>query len=300
MGKDAQLIFGGGGDVTLYDASNGYFNLGYLADIEFSRAPNKITTNRSMVVDLHGTYTFKATALQSNDDVMNALDARRNTLQTVYIVGAGRLFTLPAQFVTYEVLAPFKEGEAQTVIVEGKSASDFTQEINLLGDYGGFETDTNSDGVTDGWNNDSLAAASQESNANFSAANRSGSYCQDIEFPNGSAGRLYLTAKVCPFEGPLRLTFSAWIYNYDVVTCDFFMRIHTYNSADALITTYTSSSKSVAASAESRESFTVWINESVLVKSIVVDFYRNDQGTPAMQIEHAVLSIENLRDYTED
>lgn len=298
MGKDAQLIFGGGGDVTLYDASNGYFNLGYLADIEFTRAPNKITTNRSMVVDLHGTYTFKATALQSNDDVMNALDARRNTLQTVYIVGAGRLFTLPAQFVTYEVMAPFKEGEAQTVIVEGKSASDFTQEINLLGDYGGFETDTNSDGVTDGWNDDSLANVSQESNANFTAANRSGDYCQQIEFPDGSAGRLYLTAKVCPFEGPLRLTFSAYIYAVNDVT--FNLRIQTLNTSDAVITTYTSSNITMSATDETRQSFSAWVNETSTVKSIIVDFYRNAAGTPAIQIEHAVLSIENLRDYTED
>ena len=298
MAKNAQLIFGGGGDVTLHDATNGWFNLGYLVDIEFTRTPNKITTNRSMVVDLHGTYTFKATALQSNDDVMNTLDARRNTLQTVYIVGAGRLFTLPAQFITYEVSAPFKEGEAQTVIVDGKSAADFTQDINLLGTYGNFDVDTNSDGVTDGWTNDSLAAATRESNANFSAGNRSGDYCQQIEFPDGADGRLLSTAKICPFEGPVRLTFSAYIYALEDVT--FYMRIQTVNTSDAVITTNTSSAITMSATDEARQSFSVWVNESVTVKSLIVDFYRNAAGTPAIQIENAVLSIDNLRDYTED
>lgn len=295
MGKDAQLIFGGGGNVTLYDASNGYFNVGYLSDIELKKTTYKVSTSNSMQRELHSSYEFAATLLQTDDTTLGALDTRRNTLLTIYIVGAGRLWTLTNYFITYEVRAPFKAGEPQTVFIEGKSAAEFTQEINLLGTYGGFEADANSDGICDGWANSSLATYSRE--ATFTLG--SGTYCQQIEFESSTACALQLaTAKVCPFMGPVRLTFSAQIHANEDVT--FYFRIITYNTSDGAITTYTSTAITMSAAAEAEKYFSTWINESVLVKSLQVQIYRNASGSPEIQIDKAILNIENLRDYTED
>lgn len=129
MAKDAADIYGGPAKTVEIDTASNFgtaTDIGYAENVEISWTPAKHTLGHGLQRNLHGIGKVRIEHLQTDDTTITAIKAARNTLYYVRVTNFDdKAFpTLVPMFLTYEIAAPFKEGEPQKLIIEGQVATD--------------------------------------------------------------------------------------------------------------------------------------------------------------------------------
>lgn len=99
MSKDAEKIFFGPADVTLYDATNGYLFCGYLDRVQVSAKPTAHIILDGNARQYAKAYQFRARLQQSDQALVDALVTRQSTRQTIYITGINNQVVLSNMFI---------------------------------------------------------------------------------------------------------------------------------------------------------------------------------------------------------
>lgn len=203
MGRDAQRIHAGPADITLHDSTNGYLYLGYVDDVRLrgkTRSHDLIDGN---LRQYGSQYELKATLLQSDYETYEAIETRRGTRQTIYLVGANSMVTMANMFVNVVPDYPYSNDKPHVLELEARTRveNDVNKYVNLLGADGQFETDTNSDGLADNWVEVDMTSTTIETSWRTGNAQR---------VNTSAAGPVLYYDKVCPFESPLKITFSVY------------------------------------------------------------------------------------------
>lgn len=285
---NAQFIYGGPADVTIYDATNGWLHLGYLADVSVMGEPAATKTNFAQMVGFLILHKFSATMLETNQSKITELNLRRTVEQTVYIVGGGKMLTLSGMLISYSEDQKSNESDAHTIVLTAQTAIEPTQAENLIGSDGKFETDTDADGAANGWSKTGTITSISLVSSHISGN------AQQLELSTAFGG-IY-KAITCPFTSPQKVTFSAYIKA--TAASQFRMIIELRDSVDALIGSAYEYEVSMILNEETRQSFTTIVNPAgSLCQSVRVYFFNSYSGTSNIQIDNAQLELGPLRDF---
>lgn len=129
MAKDASDIYGGPAKTVEIDTAAGFgtaTDLGYAENVEITWTPNKHALGHGMQRNLHGVGKFRIEHLQTDDTTLTAVKAMRNTLYYARVTNFDdKVFPMLVPCLwSYEIVAPFKEGEPHKLIIEGQVATD--------------------------------------------------------------------------------------------------------------------------------------------------------------------------------
>lgn len=286
---NAQFIYGGGGEITLYDATNGYYNVGYVENIDISAEKQLTTTSHGMEIQVKLLYKLTAMMLESNAAFLQELRTRRTVKQTVYIVGAGKLVTLTNMFLKYFPVQPFNTNDVHKVNIEMQTAVEPTFVENLYGTDGEFSTDAGS-GIATGWSEASTLAAKSVTTSHLAGMGNA----QAMTITGGSAAGIYKLSRVAPFALPTIVTFSA--YFKAVAASSFSIKMAPFNSSGSGIATYTKA-VSMTLNEETRQTYSLLIKESVLVTKVQIEIRGNGVNSAQLLIDNAQLELSNVRDF---
>lgn len=248
MAQNAQRIHAGPADLTIYDSSNGYLYLGYVQDCEIKTKSRNHEIVDGNIRQYGSEYKFEATLLQSDYGMYEAIEARRAVRQTIYIVGANSLTTMANMYVNAVPVFPYRSDKPHVLELSAQTRveTDVNKYYNLFGTEGKFETDTNSDGLANGWTETDLASKSLQTSW------RTGN-CQRVG--TSAAGPVVYYNKTCPFESPKKITFS--IYARSNGTAGRVrLSIYLLNSAGSTITSTVGSYEALVDGVERRLSIT--------------------------------------------
>jgi len=288
MAKNAQFIYGGGADVTLYDATNGYYNLGYLADLKVSSVSKQAPTVRGQKMQFLSIYDLLAKQLQSNAALVLELTNRRTVDQTIYVTGGGKLYTLNGMAINYAWDNPYNESDPGTITLTARTAAEPTMQENLIGTDGKFEVDTNSDGLADGWVMTGLTSVS------IVASHLSGGgNAQQIATPSTNAFIRHDT--VAPFESPIKVSLSGYVKA--LAASNFKLMIQ---MLDASLTSIDSISEEITMTSgeETRQTLTGILNPGGnTCITLRAYFYYSTLGTANIQIDNAQLEFGDVKDF---
>lgn len=281
--------------VTIYDSTNGNLYLGYLSseNIQLTQKPLYNKTISGGWIQYGIRTTLKCQLLETDPTKIADLATHRSKKQTIYLVAGNYGVKLSDCYITYAQKRNFEFGGDTVIQVEAHTDIESDVEVlkNLLGDYGGFETDTNTDGLGDGWTNNGMSAVSR---ADPSFLNGAGNYHQLVTADAG--GDFIYNRTTFPFEQPVRATFS--IYAQSVTVTEIFtIIIRTLTSADAQISIYTSSSKSATTAGTDRFSHSINIVDTGVDK---LEVRMTSASAGSIKYDDAQLEFGALSDYTEN
>lgn len=293
MSLDAAKIFSGPGDITLYDSTNGYKWLGYHQGISLKSNPLAHTLVDGNIRQYSINYQLSAALQQSDQDLIDALNTRRATRQTIYIAGLNNLVTLSDVFISY---SPQRndDGIHLLLLTAATQVEDnVTVAQNLLGEESKFETDSNADGLANGWE-DSVASDSVTTSHLAGGGNE-----QRITI--STTGQYLRKTVVAPFESAKRITVSAYVKNRSGVA-DSVYKIGFYllNSAGSVISTHLSSEISLAADASERSSYSVMVKPSSPAVSIRAAITDSSGDSASLGIDNFQLQFGGLTVYADN
>ena len=282
--------------VTIYDSTNGNLYLGYLSseNIQLTQKPlyNKIISGGWIQYGIRTTLSCQL--LETDPTKIANLVTHRSKKQTIYIVAGNYGVKLSDCYITHKQNRDFEFGGDTVILLEAHTDIESDVEVfkNLLGAEGGFEVDTNTDGIADGWVNGGMSAVSR---ADPSFLNGAGNYHQ-LATADG-AGDYIGNKTTFPFEQPITITFS--VYAQSVSTPEqFTMNIRTLDSSDTLITNNSSSAKSATTTGTDRFSYSVNIAD-LDVDTIEIRLMQA-VGAGSIKYDDAQLEFGSLSDYTEN
>ncbi len=288
-------IYSGPGQLVIWDATNGYLDLGFLQEIKLSEEP---VQHELMDGNLHqalNIWRLEVPLLQTDSTLVSALNARRGIKQKIYITGLEAHWTLENVFVTVQMIRGFSSGEAHRFVLTAQTAieSDFSIYENLLGAQGRFENDSDSDGLADGWFQFNLTSRSivasflsGEGNAQKIAWDGTvDAYVRNnpwVKIPFGSVR--------------LKLTFSFYVLNNDTVnSASFKSAILLYDKNNVVVSSFTQN-ETLAASEQKRISFSATVEPTTLIVFAEARIWRNS-GAVDITIDNAQLEIGGLTDF---
>jgi hypothetical protein len=160
---DVQNILSGApAQIAIYDSTNGLLCLGYLSSKNFQLTAKPLFhTNINGNRYQYGTRTIlKVEMLESDPTKLAALKAKHNDKQDIYTTAAEYGVKLHDCYVQYGQKRKYGPGDVSVIQITAYTDVEDDVEVikNLLSrvpatayDYGNFNTDTNSDGLADGW-----------------------------------------------------------------------------------------------------------------------------------------------------
>ena len=283
MGK----FFSGPADVTLWDATSGFYLLGYLAEVEIG---SKVLTHRVIDGNMRRyavNYQLRASMLQSAEEAITEINSTRDgTRQNIYLTKFDGLAVMSNVFAA----AGHKINGTEDDIVEVTAAgyNTVTKYKNLLGADGKFEVDSNSDGVADGWTDGASAASIVASHLS------GGGNAQRVNLAL-SGDNFYYEVKV-PFETARRLAASVYAREHTgAATLDFTFGFKTLDTAGAVINTYADTYNFSAGQAQ-RVTKEVFVNEGQPVASVRL-FVEYAGSGGEIRMDNAQLELGPLSDF---
>ncbi len=284
MGKDATLIYGGGGDVTLYDATNGYYSLGYLSELSYVGDPALTPTVRGQNFQFLTIYKLTVRNLQTNQALLTELKNRRTLDQTIYIAGAGKLYTLSNMAISYGYQAPHNTSDPHAFVLTAQTGVEHSMAENLFGAVGKFENDTNSDGLADGW----AEGGTLDGKSILSSHLAGGGNAQQIDVTAGNTASINETI-LAPFISPMKVTFS--FYAKARTASQFNTRLVIYDTGGSTIQTK-NKSFSMTLNEETRQEHSVWLDPGgTLVKNIQAYIMGDGSNAADLLIDNAQLEF---------
>jgi len=284
---NAANIFSGPAQVSLYDATNKELFLGYHEQVKVTEnnlAHNLIDNNNLQ----YGALTkVEIPLFQSDPTLLAAIKARRTTKQSIYIVGMDHLLQIDNVYVSVVRNRIYLGGEIHTLLLKAQTEveADVGELINMLGEEGACDTDTNTDGVADGW------------------TDATGNTVQVIggqqQFKFDGASQTFYYDFICPLDQPVKITVSSTVENREAVIRSFEFGFKTKNNAGTVVDTKTHQ-VIIGESDTVRESYTVSFTPGAAVAKISVYFEDYNSTVAQLSIEDVQLQFGPLTDYTEN
>ncbi|HFQ93903.1 MAG TPA: hypothetical protein ENK32_07835 [Anaerolineae bacterium] len=283
MGK----FFSGPADVTLWDGTNGFYLLGYLADVEIG---SKVLTHTIIDGNLRRyavNYRLRAAMLQSAEEAITEINSTRDgTRQNIYLTKFDGLAVMSNVFAAAGHSINGREDDIVEVTAAGYNT--VTKYKNLLGADGKFEVDSNSDGVADGWTDGASAASIVASHLS------GGGNAQRVNLAL-SGDNFYYEVKA-PFETARRLAASVYAREHTGLgTLDFTFGFKTLDTAGAVINTYADTYNFSAGQAQ-RVTKEVFVNEGQPVASVRL-FVEYAGSGGEIRMDNAQLELGPLSDF---
>jgi len=307
MANAAQILAGSPAQIAMYDATNDTLFLGYLASDNF-----ELTQKPLVHKDIEGMeYQYGVRSeltvelLETDPTKIAALATRRVLKQDIYIVGAQFLIKMHDVYVQHAQKRSYTPGDNSVIEITAKTDVEANVEVikNLLSsvkdsvDYGNFDIDTNTDGLSDGWTELANPATSRNTPSFLGAG-----YGADQEYyTTGAADEGIYCDIICPLDQvPVKMTASIYM-KYDANDDkDVYLAIKTKNSALTIRDTNTSTVKIITASSV-RYSYTVEFtpSNSDIYKVSMYVYSLNTETCNAL-LDNAQLEFGKLTDYTEN
>ena len=305
MGNNVKNIWFGPGQVSLWDSSNKELHLGYLMPEDFQLTQEALV--HKIVSGNHrqyGTRTeFICNLLQTDPTLLKAIKDRRDTKQDLFIIGANHVIKLHDIYVSIARERSYEPGVPHSAILSAFTdvETDVEEIKNLLSsvhdsvDYGNFNTDTNTDGLCDGW----AELGSPTTTTNGTSFLGAG-YGGDQEIDGTGADGIYCDI-ICPLnQVPIKLTASVYIQDDGSLLEDnVYIEIRTKENDGTLVDTLTSSELTFTSSPV-RYSYSVEFTPGANVEKVSMYIYLPTSKTAGIFVDNAQLEIGNLTDYTEN
>ncbi len=284
-------IYSGPAQVAIHDNTNDVLHLGYLKQVEVTGEPQ---THELMDGNLHQyatLYKFNAQMLQSNQNVMDAIQGRRSTKQEIIIVGLESLVRMKNVFPAIKVNRPFKgaaDAHTMELLAQTSVEADVVIYENVLGQDGTFDTDSNSDGVADGWTLFGSPTASLV--ASFLSGQGNAQRLVSAAVNDGMRYDVLL-----PFEEELQLVFSIYGKNNETTTESITLFIELLDSGGTSIAIY-NQSVSFAAGENKRVNISQRITTTTPVKTVRVGV-KIAAASKTFDFDNAQLELGSLTDF---
>ena len=284
-------IYSGPAQVSIYDATNDVLHLGYLKQVEVSGEPQ---THELMDGNIHQyatLYKFSAQMVQSNQNLMSAIQNRRSTKQEIVVVGLESLVRIKNVFPSVKVVRPFKgaaDAHIMELLAQTSVEGDVTLYENLLASDGTFETDSNSDGLADGWVLIGSPTASLV--ASFLSG---GGNAQRLVSAAANDGMQYDV--LMPFEEEVQVAFSIYAKNNETTTESITLFVELLDDNGVSQALYTQSA-SFAANENKRVSLTQSIKVSTPIKTVRVGV-KIAAASVTFDFDNAQLELGGLTDF---
>jgi hypothetical protein len=301
MADATQILKNVPAQVSLYDATNGILNLGYLAadNLMVSAKPlfhKIIDGNRNQ----YGTRTkFVCRLLETNPSKLAALTTRRSYKQSVFIVTAEYGVRISNCYINYFQSRDMEIGGDSFIQVEFHTDIESDVEVlkNLLGATGNMDVDTNTDGMSDGWVEDGTLDDYDRTTPSFLGAGFGSD--QRIEVTSGGADAGIYNAEWWPIDQLVKVTVSAYVqYNVNEDNT-FIFQIRTKEFDDSPIDTY-ESSQMTATSSPVRYSYTHEFTPGADTYKIAFHLLIEAGESSDLFIDNAQMEFGSLSAYTEN
>lgn len=289
-------IYSGPGEIGVYDATNAAKFLGYSDAIELKGEPLKIDLMDDNTLQYATLFKLSASLLQSDQNMIAALKARRSTKQEITIVGLEAAARVKNVFLALAPKRTFKAGEVHTIdlLAQTSVEADVFLMENLLGKYGNFDTDSNGDSLADGWESNvpdtrlSVVASFLSGRGNAQEVH----FAVDGEYIRLKSDRLM-------FQTPRQVVFSVYMQTTSGgATGPVSMGVNFLRADGSSIESYYES-KTLSASA-TRYSVSYSIDPSEAVYAIVAEVKRVPGTNADFYMDDAQLEFGSLTDYVEN
>jgi len=287
--------------IAFYDSTNGTLYLGFIS-------PSKCRIKQTplswkLISGMTRQYGYRTELqfdlLETDAAKLNELDTRRAYTQDVYITAFDYGLKIHDCYVTVAQNRNFenRKQDVITLFITTNDNANIELIKNLLSsvktsyDYGNFNTDTNTDGLADGWVNTSYVYVTR---TDPSFKNGASDYHQN--FQSGAADQYAYCRMTWPFDQPCLITFSAYIQSSGSV-CDSHLVIRTLDSGDSQIEIETGDTISAPITGINRYSLSMNAVGGDVDK-IEVRIVSEESGT--IKVDDAQLEFGSLTDYTEN
>lgn len=289
-------IFSGPAQITTWDATNGYEYLGYNKEITVEGEPQNAELLDGNLHQLTTLYKLSAPLLQSNQTVIDAIKARRGVKQKLYIVGTESMLTIDNVLISLGMKRSFKAGgDAHTLELQAQTAveDDVDFKVNLLGTSGKFETDSNSDGIADGWFSANLTASIVSSHLS------NGGNAQKVVWDGSSDSYIRNNPWIKAPTNSQKVTFSYYVQNNDTIApCEFKTALLFYDKDNTIVQSFTQD-ETLGAGNNDRKSLSVNVNTATQIIFIETRIWRKT-GAVDLTIDNAQLEFGDLSTFRTD
>ncbi len=198
------IHFGEPGELSLYDATNGWQYLGFVSRLDINEKAKTHKTIDRALRRYDTEIKVSAVAVRGDAATVDALRAREGTAQSIYFCGLNSWGRIDNALIIVEPkrrdgINPKLHTLAISAVVN--DPANVVRVYNLFNGDGTFDVDSNSDGLADGWSQSGLVNKSLEASFLSGRGN-----AQRIETTN-AAGQLYYDVN-CPFNDLRHFTFS--------------------------------------------------------------------------------------------
>ena len=303
---DILRIYSGGAQVNLYDSTNGILALGAASEeISIESEQQLVPVSDGNRVQVEEIVSFEASLLQTDETRIDNLMARKGYLQEVYIVGIDSAFKIRDVFIRIKEIRSMKGGEAHMVTISG---SRYKQTVAAVSDLpetnycqfmqnllGGFGAILGAASYGTGW------AYLGATGLSLETSHLGGEYGNEQRVTLADNGDFITCRLRFPIgEMPIKFTASAYIDNTKAGASYFFIGVRTKDVDDGVLDTNMSAEKTLAQSADGRQSFTVEFIPTTAVQFIEIVIQGGSTASAEIGFDNAQLEIGGLTAYLEN
>jgi len=296
MAFNDQNIFIGGGEISIYDATNGWQYMGYTQDISVNQKSinHKIIDGNLRQYSLDTEFEFNI--YDASQNMIDELESRKDTKQNVYVVGTNNMLEIHNVYLNYGTERPFSYSDPQILKIQGATcvSDDVKHYYNLLGVTGSFENDDNSDGLADGWTFDGVGF--DIIRTFFTAATSDNATCQTCLYEAYTLS----STKTVPFKNPKKVTFSVWVRNsgsVPITNCTFRLTGALLNLSGSTVVSANTTVTSFARDSASQQRMTVSVNsprDTFIASTKMLLYGEPDIGSIEISCDNAQIEFGDL------
>ena len=298
-------IYGGGAQVSLYDATNGVYHCGYTGEeIRVEEHLFQTGLSDSNKVKVSKAASFEIPLLQTDTTILDELESRRGILQEVYIVGLDSAFKFRDVHITPKLERDYKPGGIHKITLSGMRTiqavaaaanlpeTNYCQFIqNILGGFGAV---LGAASFGTGWSY--LGATS----LSLDTSHLGGGYGNEQRFTlTDASDSIGIRVRFPLNQVAIKVTASAYVDNLKAGISYFDIGFRTKDSNGNVLFTKTEA-KTLAEGADGRQSYTLeWIPAAdVLYLEFII--IGSASGSCELGVDNVQLEIGSLTNYVEN
>ena len=306
MADAAQILASSPAQISIYDATNYTLFLGYLnADnFELKQTPLYHKDIEGMRYQYGVRTQLTVELLETDPGKIANLKKRRTLTQDIYIVGAQHLVKMHDVYIQHAQKRKYTPGNYDVLEITAFTDIETNVEVikNLLSsvkdsvNYGNFDIDTNTDGLSDGWTKLDTPVTTRNTPSFLGAA-----YGHDQQYETDeSANQGIYCDIICPLDRvPIKITasiYAAYSAHYDDT---FKLAIITKNSSGTPIDSKYGTTETATGSAV-RYSYSVNFIPGADVYKLSIYIYTEAGDETELMLDNAQLEFGKLTAYTEN
>jgi len=282
--------FGEPGELSLYDATNGWLYLGFVSAFKIiEKAKTHSTIDRSLR-RYDSEIKIMGVAIHGDAATLDDLRIREATAQSIYFCGLNSYGQVNNVYIIVEQKR--EDGTKPklhtfTISAITNDPDNIIRVYNLLNGDGNFDIDTNSDGLADGWLQTGLTAKSIEASFLSGRGN-----AQRIKTTN-AAGQIYYDID-CPFNDLRHFTFSVNILSDRAGLVPSYYRLQIqFRNKTTSVDIYNKSFSLDAANTD-RSSYSLAYTPTQQITTVRVSVLYDTPGAAELVLDDAQLEINEV------